>query len=296
MFPEESGYGYVPSRSADKPLEDESSRRSGFRGDGKYSRSYRDNRGSFGQRDWKVSHSWETSNGSYTPGRPTESNSQRPADMLTQASSPHSDFSNLREYHQLHPKDHHDKSSDVKPIDAKTSDANGLASGQKSDNSVVALEWKPLKWSRSGSLTSRGSGLSHSSSSKSIGGVDSSETKVGISTKDVTSVPSPSQDAAACVTSAAPSEDMTSKKKPRLGWGEGLAKYEKKKVGGLDENASKNVVEPAHSLGVSVADKSPGLAAFSDCASPATPSSVACSSSPGRLCTFSVQSIKCFFS
>ncbi|XP_030451186.1 uncharacterized protein LOC115673224 [Syzygium oleosum] len=281
MFPEESGYGYVPSRSADKPLEDESGRRSGFRGDGKYSRSYRDNRGSFGQRDWKVSHSWETSNGSYTPGRPTENNSQRPADMLTQASSPHSDFSNLREYHQLHPKDHHDKSSDVKPIDAKTIDANGLASGQKSDNSVVALEWKPLKWSRSGSLTSRGSGLSHSSSSKSMGGVDSSETKVGISTKDVTSVPSPSQDAAACVTSAAPSEDMTSKKKPRLGWGEGLAKYEKKKVGGLDENASKNVVEPAHSLGVSVADKSPGLAAFSDCASPATPSSVACSSSPG---------------
>ncbi|KAF8021896.1 hypothetical protein BT93_G2129 [Corymbia citriodora subsp. variegata] len=282
LFPEESGYGYAPSRSADKLLEDESSRRSGFRGDGKYSRSYRDNRGSFGQRDWKVSHSWETSNGSYTPGRPTDSNSQRPADMLTETSSPHSDFTNPRDYHQLHPKEHHDKSSDVKLIDAKTSDANGLTSGQKPDNSGVAMEWKPTaKWSRSGSLTSRGSGLSQTSSSKSMGGVDSSETKVGISTKDVTSVPSPSQDAAACVTSAAPSEEMTSKKKPRLGWGEGLAKYEKKKVEGLDENASKNIMEPAHSLGLSVADKSPRLAAFSDCASPATPSSVACSSSPG---------------
>lgn len=281
LFPEESGYGYVPSRSADKLLEDESGRRSGFRGDGKYSRSYRDNRGSFGQRDWKVSHAWETSNGSYTPGRPTDNNSQRPGDMLTQTSSPHGEFTNLRDYHQLHPKDHHDKSSDVKLIDAKASDSSGLTSGQKPDNSSAAMEWKPLKWSRSGSLSSRGSGLSHSSSSKSMGGVDSSETKVGISTKDVTSVPSPSQDAAACVTSAAPSEEMTSKKKPRLGWGEGLAKYEKKKVGGLDENVSKNVMEPAHSVGLSVADKSPRLAAFSDCASPATPSSVACSSSPG---------------
>lgn len=281
LFPEESGYGYTPSRSADKLLEDESGRRSGFRGDGKYSRSYRDNRGSFGQRDWKVSHSWEASNGSYTPGRPTDNNCQRPADVLTQTSSPHSDLTNPRDYHQLHAKDHHDKSSDVKLIDAKTSDANGLTSCQKPESSLVAVEWKPLKWPRSGSLSSRGSSLSHSGSSKSMGGVDSGETKVGISTKDVTSVPSPSQDGAACVTSAAPSEEMTSKKKPRLGWGEGLAKYEKKKVGGLDENAPKNVMEPAHSLGLSVADKSPRLAAFSDCASPATPSSVACSSSPG---------------
>ncbi|KAE8712132.1 hypothetical protein F3Y22_tig00110264pilonHSYRG00395 [Hibiscus syriacus] len=50
-----------------------------------------------------------------------------------------------------------------------------------------------------------------------------------------------------------------SRKKARLAWGDGLAKYEKKKV----------------------EVKSPRVLGFSECASFATPSSVACSSSPG---------------
>ncbi|OWM70170.1 uncharacterized protein LOC116196305 [Punica granatum] len=276
LFPDESGHAYMPSRSADKFSEDDGGRRSVFRGDGKYSRSYRDNRVSFAQRDWKSGHSWETSNGSlHTPSRPNDmsSNNPRSVDVVTYT-PPHSDPGNAWDSRQLHLKDQHEKVNGV----------DGLNTGQKCDgeNPLGCLEWKPLKWSRSGSLSSRGSGLSHSSSSKSMGGVDSNEAKVGsVSVNVINSVQSPSGDAAVCANSTAPSEEMTSRKKPRLGWGEGLAKYEKKKVEGPDEVASRNGLEVCHSLGVNVADKSPRVVGFSDCASPATPSSVACSSSPG---------------
>ncbi|XP_035539526.1 uncharacterized protein LOC108979994 isoform X3 [Juglans regia] len=250
LFSEDSGHGYVPSRSGDKMLEDDSCRPSILRGDGKYGRSIRENR--FSQRDWK-GHSWETSNGSpITSGKLLD----------------------------LQLKDQHDKMGAV----------SGLGTGQRCDaeNSVSSTVWKPLKWSRSGSLSSRGSGFSHSSSSKSMGGTDSNDTKADTQLKNSTPVQSLSGDAAACVTSAALSEETTSKKKPRLGWGEGLAKYEKKKVEGPDVTVNKDgaVVsacnaEPTQSFISNMADKSPRVAGFSDCASPATPSSVACSSSPG---------------
>ena len=42
MYTEESGHGYVPSRSGDKMLEDEGCRLSFSRGDGKYGRSSRE--------------------------------------------------------------------------------------------------------------------------------------------------------------------------------------------------------------------------------------------------------------
>nr|WLQ69677.1 MYB protein [Zingiber officinale] len=56
-------------------------------------------------------------------------------------------------------------------------------------------------------------------------------------------------------------------KKPRLGWGQGLAKYEKQKVVGSTE---------------------PSVRGISQCLSPSTPSSATCSSSPGtedKLCS-----------
>ncbi|KAF8403020.1 hypothetical protein HHK36_011115 [Tetracentron sinense] len=71
-------------------------------------------------------------------------------------------------------------------------------------------------------------------------------------------VHSHSTDATAGVTTAAPFEETCPRKKPRLGWGEGLAKYEKKKVEGPDERPRE-----------------------SDCTSPAIPPSTACSLSPG---------------
>ncbi|XP_041000340.1 uncharacterized protein LOC121246299 isoform X2 [Juglans microcarpa x Juglans regia] len=279
LFSEDSGHGYVPSRSGDKMLEDDSCRPSISRGDGKYGRSIRENR--FSQRDWK-GHSWETSNGSPITSEKlldVSNNDLRFVDdTITCLSHPNSDFVNT--WDQLQLKDQHDKMGAV----------SGLGTGQRCDaeNSVSSTDWKPLKWSRSGSLSSRGSGFSHSSSSKSMGGTDSNDTKADIQLKNSTPVQSLSGDAAACVTSAALSEETTSKKKPRLGWGEGLAKYEKKKVEGPDVTVNKDgaVVsacnaEPTQSFISNMADKSPRVAGFSDCGSPATPSSVACSSSPG---------------
>lgn len=266
-------------------LEDESFRPSFSRGDGRYGRNSRDNRGSYIQREYK-GHSWETSSGSPNmSGRPNDvnivNNEQRSQDdMMTYSSHPHSDFGNTWDQIQL--KDQIDRMGG----------STGQGAGQKCerDNSLGSIDWKPLKWSRSGSMSSRGSGFSHSSSSKSMGGTDSNEAKVESQLKNATPVQSPSGEANTCVTSSAPSEETTSRKKPRLGWGEGLAKYEKKKVEVPDGSMNKDGpvcsagnAEPVHSLSSNLADKSPRVTAFSDCASPATPSSVACSSSPGML-------------
>ncbi|TYH73475.1 hypothetical protein ES332_D05G332200v1 [Gossypium tomentosum] len=153
--------------------------------------------------------------------------------------------------------------------DNKTSGVNGLGTGQRCErgNSVGSINWKPLKWSCSRSLSSWGSGFSHSSSSKSLGD---------------------SGDAAACVIPAAPSGETTPRKKPCLGWGQGLAKYEKKKVECPDKSmnrveatTSAGSTESSNSMSSNLADKSPRVLRFSDCSSSATPSSVDCGSSPG---------------
>ncbi|GFZ14799.1 duplicated homeodomain-like superfamily protein [Actinidia rufa] len=133
---------------------------------------------------------------------------------------------------------------------------NGLGTGQilERENSMGSIDRKTLNWTCSGSLTSRGDAVACATS--------------------------------AAPTSAAPSDETNYMKKPRLGWGEGLAKYEKKKVEGPDDSATKNGMvvcvntEPSHSNGSILSDKSLGFM-FSDCASPGTPSSVACRSSPG---------------
>ncbi|XP_059308329.1 uncharacterized protein LOC132059659 [Lycium ferocissimum] len=267
MYPEEPGHGgFMPSRSN----EDESCRQS--RGDGgKYGRnnsSGKENR-SFGQRDWRGGgHSWEAAASPSASARQNDATND--VTMVPNTCD------------QSHSRDQNNKSASF----------NGTAStGQRfeRETSLGSMEWRPLKWARSGSLSSRGS-LSHSGSSKSMG-VDSNETtkpelqQLGKS-KAVQIV-----DATACVTSAAPSQETTSRKKPRLGWGEGLAKYEKKKVEPGPEDSgvvkggasiSGDSVEPGHSQPLmNLLDKSPRLAVFPDCPSPATPSSVACSSSPG---------------
>lgn len=285
LFSDDSGHGYASSRSGEKMLEDESFRPSFSRGDGRYGRNGRDNRGSYNPRDCK-GHSWETSSLSpNTPGRPNDmNNEQRPQDdNMTYSSNQHSDIGSTWDQIQL--KDHLDRMGS----------SNALGAGQKYDreNTLGSMDWKPLKWTRSGSMSSRGSGFSHSSSSRSIGAIDSNEAKAESQPKSATPVQSPSGDATACVTSAAPSEETTSRKKPRLGWGEGLAKYEKKKVDPADVimNTDGAVcpvgnVESVQSMSLHLADKSPRVMVISDCASPATPSSVACSSSPGTFLLF----------
>ncbi|KAK7315897.1 hypothetical protein VNO77_34479 [Canavalia gladiata] len=280
LFPEESAHGYAPSRSSDKILEEDNCRPAVSRGDGKYGRSNRENRGSFSQRDWR-GHPWETSNGSLNlPRRQLDVNNDLRSvdDMITYSSHPRSDFVNTWEQHHL--KDQHNKMGG----------ANGFGTSQRYDreSSLGSIDWKPLKWTRSGSLSARGSGFSHSSSSRSIRGADSCERKAELQHKNATIIESNSREAAAYATSSAPSEETNSRKKPRLNWGEGLAKFEKKKVEGPDVRANKDGhllsptnMEPSNMLSPSLVDKSPKVTGFSDCASPASPSSVACSSSPG---------------
>lgn len=291
MYPDDAGHGFLPftSRYGDRNLEDDNFRPFGNRGDGRYFRNSRENRGSFSQRDWK-SPSWEPATSSSGPGRPTfEVNNQKSVEN-TETCHDNSSKSNG----VTHPPTDSlpgQSQSIMKESNEKDGDgADELVSpSQKSEkeNGLGSVDWKPLKWSRSGSLSSRGSGLSHSSSSKSMG-VDS-EIVVDVQQKNVTPVQSP---AAVCVVPAAPtpSDETSSRKKPRLGWGEGLAKYEKKKVDGPEEVATKDglvvSVSDAEIMqlpSVSVLDKSPRVASFSDCTESATPTSVACSSSPGNV-------------
>ncbi|KAG9140763.1 hypothetical protein Leryth_006951 [Lithospermum erythrorhizon] len=116
---------------------------------------------------------------------------------------------------------------------------------------------------------------------------DFSEAKMRPRQMNVVPVPFPSSAATVAETSNTAAEETNSLKKPRLGWGEGLAKYEKIKVESSDE-PGKNVattcgsnLEPLHPCLSNLTGKSPNCEMVSKCASPATPSLVACSSSPG---------------
>ena len=102
----------------------------------------------------------------------------------------HSDFVNGWDPLQL--KDRHDKIGNV----------NGLGTRQraKRENSLSSIDWKPLKWTRSISLPSRGSSFCRSSSSKSME-LDSNEAGGDLQLMKVTPVQSPSGDAVACVVS-----------------------------------------------------------------------------------------------
>ncbi|XP_076958751.1 uncharacterized protein LOC143634603 isoform X1 [Bidens hawaiensis] len=196
-------------------------------------------------------------------------------------SHPQSDFVNPWDQVQLN--DQHAKSS---------SDGVSATGDQRLEKAVSlgsSLDWKPIKWMRSGSLSSRGSGFSHLSSCKVVG-VDPLDTKMEAQPGAAALLQSPSGDASTCVTPNTPDE-ANSRKKARLGWGEGLAKYEKKKVDPDDivvkENGSRNgMVNGASSLesllpSSSIPCKSPSLTGNSENASPVTSCSVACSLSPG---------------
>lgn len=199
--------------------------------------------------------------------------------MLLYTSYTHSDFVNTSEQLQ---KDLHNN---------KTSGVNGLGTGQRCErgNSVGSMDWKPLKRSCSRSLSSWGSGFSCSINSKSLAGINSGEWKPELQHKILTQIQSHSGDAAPCVISAAPSGETSPRKKPCLGCGQGLAKYEKKKVECSDKSMNKveattsaGNTKSSNSMSCNLADKSPRVLGFSDCSSSATPSSVDCCSSLGK--------------
>ncbi|CAO2816458.1 unnamed protein product [Amaranthus hypochondriacus] len=258
----------------DRFMDDDVFRPYGMHGDGRYVKFYRDNRPFYSHKN-RRDHSWEAnhhhhrspSNGG---GRPRIVNDKRLiSDSFMRISHMRSD-----------PCDQFQKREQTD----KPSDANGSSMGHKVDkkNLMGSYEWKPLKKSRSRSLTSRGSFFSHTSSSKGIKGES-----CDLPPKNATPVRSTSGDDVPCVATVAPSEEPSSKK-PRLGWGQGLAKYEKKKVEGPEENVNKDGnavlvtnVEHLHSFTSNLVAKSPKVKDFSNCSSPATPSSFTCSSLPG---------------
>lgn len=297
MYPDDAGQGFVPlsSRYADRNLEDDNCRPFGSRGDGRYFRNNRENRGSFTQRDWKAP-TWEPAASPSAPGKPTtEFNNLRSIENTQQC---HNNCSSRSSYASHPPPnsvnllDQSQSQSLVKDKNIKnggTADETTSTSQEfEKENCLGSVDWKPLKWTRLGSSSSRSSCFSHSSSSKSVG-VDSTEIVAEGQPKNATVIQSPAN--AACVRSTAPaqSDETGSRKKPRLGWGEGLAKYEKKKIEGPEDGATKNELvlsvintETLQSQSVNLPEKSPRVASLSDCASPATSSSVACSSSPGN--------------
>ncbi|KAG9453360.1 hypothetical protein H6P81_006264 [Aristolochia fimbriata] len=287
FLPEESGYGGPWLRPGERMVEDESCRPSVSRyGRGGYGR---ENKGSFGgTKDWKGHHYYHHH---YQPHHPWEPASQhdgrvqRSVDddhhVLTSYPSshpPHSDLETTSSWEQPLLKDLPEKMPNA---------SDGLASGHVSDkdNSLGSLAWKPLKWSRSGSLTSRGSGSF----------TLSDDAKVELPPGKSSPVQSPSTGDLSAAGAAGTSYDETCpRKKQRLGWGQGLAKYEKQKVEGPEEVACKNISgscteneKSNHYLPVQTI-RSPKVLSISECTSPATPSSVACSSSPGmedKTCT-----------
>lgn len=294
VYSEDAGQGFMPlgSRYADRDLEDENCRSFGSRGDGRYIRNSRENRGSFTQKDWKAP-SWESAAVPNAPGEPmAEVNNLRSIEN-TQPCHNRSSRSSYASHPPLGSVSLSDQSQTQFLVEEKK---NGGTTDQTTDkgeesekeNCLKSLDWEPLKRSRVGSLSSRSSCISHSTSSKGLG-LDSIEVLAEVQPKNTTLDQSPSVNIV-CVRSNSPaqSDETGSRKKPRLGWGEGLAKYEKKKVEGPEDGTSKNELdlsatstESPLSQSANMLEKSPILESFWECASPATPSSVACSSSPG---------------
>ncbi|XP_058758950.1 uncharacterized protein LOC131632183 isoform X2 [Vicia villosa] len=277
-FTEESGQEHMLSRPCDRKLEEDNFR---SRGDGKYGRVYKESRGAFSPREWK-GRPWESpSNSLNMSRRQTDAFNERKSvdDMPTYSPHPNS---GLTAWEQHHMKDQHDKMGGI----------NRFGAGQRydRDTSLGTVDWKPLKWTRPGSV--RDSSFSQSSGTRSLGGSNSKGTyegKYGLQQKVATTVESNSRETAICRTSSAPSEETNSKKKPRLNWGEGLAKFEKKHVEGPETTSNKDGpvsppfnMEPSNFLCPSLVDKTPKVSELSGCASHAAPTTAARSSSPGE--------------
>ncbi|GAB2222743.1 hypothetical protein Drorol1_Dr00016867 [Drosera rotundifolia] len=278
-YHEEPGYGYAAPRSGNRFPENDGFRPFGPHGDGRYARGYRENR-SYGQREWRGA-SWDNNHQEYGT---VASVSVRPHEVNGQSSSNDA-------FKRTSPRPYPLNSSDQFRHPSQTGkriDENGSGMGRRTDKeNSLDMDWRPLKWSRSGNLTSRGSSYNISCSSTSITD-DGSRSRTEVMTHKSAPVEQYIGDPSASTPSAVTSEENASRKKSRLGWGEGLAKYEKKRVEGPDDDANKtietvasNSIELSRAASSSVADKNPSIPGSVDCGSPTTESLMPCGSSPG---------------
>lgn len=272
MYSEDAGQGF---NRHDRNLEDENCQPFASRGDGRYLRNKRGIRGSFTQKSWK-NPSWAVATEPNSLGEiVTEVNNLRSIENTPVVSASLSDQS------QAH--------SPVKEKNENTVHETTVK-GQESEkeNCLEPEAWKLLKRSRS--LSSRSSCIGHSTSSKSLGH-ESVEVLAEVQQKNAALDRSLSVDVSCVRSKNAPSQsDGTgSRKKPRLGWGEGLAKYEKKIVDGPEDGTNKSGLtlsgfstESSLSESINLLEKIPKVETLMECASPSTPSSAACRFSPGN--------------
>ncbi|XP_042034939.1 uncharacterized protein LOC121781264 isoform X1 [Salvia splendens] len=286
MYSGDPGQGVAPIGSRfDRNLENERSQTFSSHGNGRY---YKNNRGSFTRKEWKGP-SWEAAAPHNSTGETiTEVNNLRPIEYTQPChnSSSRSDRVSHAPLDSVSVSDQSQTESLVKEkVDKITDETTGKGQESEKENCLGSVELKPLKWSQVGSTC-----INHSTSSKSLG-QDSIEVLTEVQLKNA--IPSKSLTVdVSCDRSNSPtqSEDTGSRKKRRLGWGEGLAKYEKKKVDRPEDGTTKSEssisaisTESPQSQSVNLVEKSARVERLLECASPATPSSVACSYSPDVL-------------
>ncbi|KAG0487946.1 hypothetical protein HPP92_006757 [Vanilla planifolia] len=247
IYPEESSvHGCTSSRSGDRSwLDAEICRPSSGRyaGSGRSSSSGgRENRGSFRRSPYLDSVGDCARQNPFPPVTAQRSVALPIAQIQSSSSS-------------LLPLKDHDKSS------GGVIDGSGTGQRCDRDLSLGSISWKHRNWSRQSSLPSSKTFRSSS---------DDACHEASVAQGKDSPLRSPG-------TSPLPSDDGAPRKKPRLGWGQGLAKYEKQKVEGSVDCNGQNGLMFKDTIGGS----SPKVMVFVGSMSPATPTSVTCSSSPG---------------
>ncbi|GAB2223534.1 hypothetical protein Droror1_Dr00017675 [Drosera rotundifolia] len=326
LYREQTHYAYPSPRYGNRFLEDDGMRPFRPCRDDRYAQNYEGNRGSSIRKEWKnppleksseksreksrPKHgAWEKSSGrqqavyhrrsvgSYSQKErrncPMEKNHQQRElrDTWVSASDKQHDVNNLKSLDGvlMHDSHHSDSFGTVdeqrdKLQVRKESERNESGMSQEVDEETSSgTDWKPLNWSIAGSLTCRGH-VSDIISSRSIHS-DCSDMRNDLQRQNAAPVESLLVDPSAFADNP---DEMRLKKKPRLGWGEGLAKYEKKIVDGPDchldmiaETSCAPMLVLSQPATSNVADQSPPLVGSADGSFPMTISSFACSASPG---------------
>lgn len=266
VFPEETGHGCTTSRSCDRDSEaDGGGRPSVSCTKGRYGKENIENKAAAEHR--RHNHSWDAGLSDVSASFNSWTR-QRSVDDLLVTNTYHANFdvgNSALDESQL--KDQHDKLGGVDGL---------LGTGQiyDKDHSLDSITWKALKWTRSGSLTS---------GSKSFK-CDLEDARVELQDGRETLLRSPAEDPAEGMVGTGPAEGGHPRKKQRLGWGQGLAKYEKQKVEGPEDACGKSGLVHCNSSAKDVhntcARSLPGSSVLV-CTTPATLCSVDCSSSSG---------------